>query len=65
MSWQEYVDSSLVGSGNVQEAAIIGFDGIIWATSATLKLNNEDCQTIIKAYAVPTSSINLCGEKVF
>merc|ERR1711879_623596 len=34
MSWQTYVDTNLVGTGAVTQAAIIGHDGNTWATSA-------------------------------
>lgn len=34
MSWQAYVDTNLLKTGNVQRAAIFGHDGSCWATSA-------------------------------
>ena len=34
MSWQAYIDQSLLGSKNVVKAAIHGHDGNPWATSA-------------------------------
>lgn len=34
MSWQQYVDSNLVGTGHVSQAAIVGVGGGIWAKSA-------------------------------
>ena len=34
MSWQAYIDSSLLGTKNVVKAAIHGIDGNPWATSA-------------------------------
>ena len=33
MSWQAYVDTNLVGTGKIVNAAIIGHDGNTWATS--------------------------------
>jgi hypothetical protein len=33
MSWQQYVDSNLVGTKKVTKAAIHGLDGSVWATS--------------------------------
>lgn len=33
MSWQGYVDTNLVGTGKVSNAAIIGLKGGVWATS--------------------------------
>lgn len=34
MSWQTYVDSNLVGTGKLNQAAIHGHNGGLWATSA-------------------------------
>jgi hypothetical protein len=34
MSWQDYVDKSLLGTGLVSKAAIHGHNGGAWATSA-------------------------------
>lgn len=34
MSWQSYVDTNLVGTGNVTSAAIVGLKGGVWAASA-------------------------------
>lgn len=50
MSWQEYVDTSLIGSTNFVEAAIIGMDGGIWASSPGLALSNEDATGILAAF---------------
>lgn len=36
MSWQAYVDTSLVGTGKVQSAAIYGHDGTLWASTPNL-----------------------------
>jgi profilin len=33
MSWQAYVDSNLVGTGSVSQAAIYGVEGGVWASS--------------------------------
>ena len=33
MSWQAYVDNNLVGTGNVKQAALLGHDGTVWASS--------------------------------
>lgn len=36
MSWQAYVDSSLLGTGKVQSAAIYGHDNTPWASTPNL-----------------------------
>ncbi len=40
--WQEYVDNTLVKTGNVSKAAIIGRDGKVWGISEGLKLTTEE-----------------------
>ncbi|XP_072033643.1 profilin-2-like [Amphiura filiformis] len=42
MSWQQYIDGNLVGTGQVQHAAIIGLDGNIWATSAGFTIDQPE-----------------------
>ena len=34
MSWQSYVDTNLVGTGTVSQAAIVGLKGGVWASSS-------------------------------
>jgi profilin len=67
MSWQEYVDSSLVGSGLIAQAAIVGHDGTLWATSSNLSLGTEEIAGVIKALQDIKAAYNglmLAGEKV-
>ncbi|KAF9364220.1 profilin, required for normal timing of actin polymerization in response to thermal stress [Mortierella sp. NVP85] len=53
MSWQEYVDSNLVGTGKVSKAAIFGLDGSCWAISKDLSIVQADIQTLIAAFDNP------------
>jgi hypothetical protein len=39
MSWQDYVDKQLLGSGCIREAAICGLDGNVWARSGTFSVS--------------------------
>lgn len=39
MSWQGYVDTNLVGTGKISQAAIIGLKGGVWATSADFNVS--------------------------
>lgn len=39
MSWQAYVDTNLLGTGKISEAALIGHDGNVWAKSAGIDVN--------------------------
>ncbi|KAI0396276.1 Profilin/allergen [Xylariaceae sp. FL0594] len=42
MSWQQYIDSSLVGSGHIDKAAIISAAGdSVWAASSDLQKEME------------------------
>jgi len=38
MSWQAYVDSNLVGTKKIAQAALVGHNGATWATSAGFKV---------------------------
>ncbi|KAF3055884.1 Profilin [Daldinia childiae] len=47
MSWQAYVDSSLVGSGHIDKAAIISVAGdSVWATSSGFTIKPEEMKNI-------------------
>ncbi|KAF3480916.1 profilin-A [Arthroderma uncinatum] len=51
MSWQAYVDSSLVGSGNIDKAAIFDDQGTSpWATSAGFQVNPEEMKFIVASF---------------
>ncbi|KAK3943822.1 putative profilin [Diplogelasinospora grovesii] len=49
MSWQAYVDSSLVGSGHIQKAAIVSAAGdSTWAATPGFTFNPEELKTIVE-----------------
>lgn len=50
MSWDAYVSDHLVGSGKLTEAAIIGLEGGVWATSPSLSIRPDEEAALIKAY---------------
>ena len=50
MSWQEYVDNQLVGTGLVESAAIVGLDGSIWAKTANFDLQAAEAKTFATNY---------------
>lgn len=68
MSWQEYIDTSLLGSGHIAQAAIIGHDGTLWAHSPAYALTAEDAAAVVRAYEQPNSlfqaGLTLRGTKV-
>ncbi|KAI0103142.1 Profilin/allergen [Nemania sp. FL0031] len=47
MSWQQYIDSSLVGSGHIDKAAIVSAAGdSVWATSAGFNAASDELKNI-------------------
>jgi profilin len=55
MSWQAYIDTSLVGTGNVDSAAIFSADGKDnWARSADFKVTPDEMKVIVNGLADPT-----------
>eukprot|EP00038_Savillea_parva_P005895 m.160554 g.160554 ORF g.160554 m.160554 type:complete len:129 (-) comp11959_c0_seq1:126-512(-) len=60
MSWQDYVDTSLIGTGTVTRAAIHGLDGNPWATSKGFSVTPAEAKTIIAgmAEAAPSQQVN-------
>ncbi|KAG2222118.1 hypothetical protein INT45_007554 [Circinella minor] len=63
MSWQPYVDS-LVGSGNVAQAAIFGLDGTELATSPSFKVSATEAKEIIASFRDEGSTLYILGVDV-
>mmetsp|Transcript_21913 Transcript_21913/g.61599 ORF Transcript_21913/g.61599 Transcript_21913/m.61599 type:complete len:127 (-) Transcript_21913:82-462(-) len=63
MSWQSYVDSSLVGTGCVTKGALFGHDGNVWATSAGFSVSKDEASKIVAAFSNP-STIQINGFQV-
>ncbi|MCB9430965.1 MAG: profilin [Ardenticatenaceae bacterium] len=67
MSWQAYIDSSLVGTGHIKRALICSHDGTPWAYSAGFNPSNAELKALIKGFAdnagIQGSGINLQGTK--
>eukprot|EP00999_Lentomonas_sp_LEN2_P001617 NODE_2685_length_520_cov_144.893130_g2635_i0.p1 GENE.NODE_2685_length_520_cov_144.893130_g2635_i0~~NODE_2685_length_520_cov_144.893130_g2635_i0.p1 ORF type:complete len:129 (+),score=28.17 NODE_2685_length_520_cov_144.893130_g2635_i0:78-464(+) len=55
MSWQEYIDNNLVGTGYMRDAAIIGADGSVWAQSG-FELTAEEAAAIPALIDDPTKA---------
>lgn len=53
MSWQAYIDTSLVGSGSITSAAIYGLDGTLWASTPDLASANNFAQELITGFSDP------------
>eukprot|EP00917_Polyrhabdina_sp_WS-2016_P014426 GHVP01031539.1.p1 GENE.GHVP01031539.1~~GHVP01031539.1.p1 ORF type:complete len:127 (+),score=25.35 GHVP01031539.1:32-412(+) len=69
MSWQEYVDDSMVGSGSLLFGIISGHEGDIWASSEDFKPTKDELINIFNAFEdscrIQTQGIFLQGSKYF
>jgi profilin len=68
--WQGYIDGSLIGSGNMHSAAIVGkADGSYWAYGGSYVPQPDEVQHILAAIASPdvarASGIKIAGQKYF
>ncbi|KAI8361124.1 profilin [Mortierella sp. GBAus27b] len=67
MTWQEYVDSNLVGTGKVSKAAILGHDGSCWAASGDFAIAPAEFQSLFAAFTNPSEiqekGIYIAGKK--
>ena len=54
MSWQQYVDSNLVGTGKVTKGAIHGHNGALWATSKGFNVGTQEINDLFQAYTDPS-----------
>ncbi|TID25410.1 Profilin (actin-binding protein) [Venturia nashicola] len=54
MSWQAYIDSSLIGTGTVDNAAIFSVNGKDnWARSEDFKISPEEMKVLLDGFADP------------
>jgi len=59
MSWQAYVDSSLVGSGHIDKGAIISAAGdSVWSTSAGFTVKLEEMKNIVAILAGTSDAVD-------
>ncbi|KAF2487611.1 profilin [Neohortaea acidophila] len=74
MSWQAYIDTSLVGTGNLDRAAIFNSEGnSVWATSPAFTVTPGEMQAVVAAYKdkgdaqgvkqVQSSGLHIAGER--
>ncbi|EHK97432.1 Profilin (actin-binding protein) [Glarea lozoyensis ATCC 20868] len=68
MSWQAYIDSSLVGSGHVDKAAIISAAGdSVWATSADFTISPAEMKEVVAGLTQPdnlyANGLHVAGER--
>ncbi|KAF9479134.1 profilin [Pholiota conissans] len=69
MSWQSYVDTNLVGSGKIHQAAVLGLQGGVWAATPGFTISTEEQNAIIDGFKTPdkiqASGVRLAGQKYF
>ncbi|KAG9549804.1 hypothetical protein KCU61_g8986, partial [Aureobasidium melanogenum] len=71
MSWQAYVDQSLIGTGNIDKAAIFNSEGnSVWATSAGFTVSPQEMAEVVAAFKdtadvkkVQSTGLHVAGEK--
>ena len=68
MSWQDYIDTQLVGK-ELKEAVIAGHDGNVWAKSSNFNVTPGEIQTILSNYtsqeSLASAGFSLGGTKYF
>ena len=68
MSWQDYIDTQLVGK-DLKNAVIAGHDGNVWAKSQDFNVTPNEIQTLLSNYSnqesLASSGISLGGQKYF
>ncbi|KAK5052634.1 hypothetical protein LTR84_002499 [Exophiala bonariae] len=68
MSWQAYVDTSLIGTGDVDQAAIFNSEGTsVWATSTNFNVTPQELKDIVAGFKdaekVQSSGVHVAGVK--
>jgi len=51
MSWQAYVDTNLLGTKKVNQGAILGLDGNVWAKSSGLNITPAEGKLIVSGFS--------------
>jgi len=69
MSWQAYVDSSLVGSGHIDKGAIYSIKGdSVWATSPGFTISAAEMQEVVAGLSgkpdnLYSNGLHVAGQK--
>ncbi|KAL8724078.1 MAG: hypothetical protein Q9181_006995 [Wetmoreana brouardii] len=71
MSWQAYVDTSLVATGNLDKAAIFNSEGTsVWASSSGFTVAPAEIKAVVSSFAdtsavkkVQSEGFHIAGEK--
>jgi len=69
MSWQAYVDTNLLGTKMVKQAAIFGLDGAKWAGSGQFAVTPVEAKALVAGFkdanALRAGGLHLAGHKYF
>jgi len=69
MSWQNYVDQQLMGSGLVSKAVIAGHDGTLWAKSNNIEPTRDELLKVATSFPdhpnLAMNGVFMGGEKYF
>ncbi|XP_045621885.1 profilin [Procambarus clarkii] len=69
MSWQNYVDQQLMGSGLVAKAIIAGHDGTLWAKSNNIEPTRDELLRLSTSFSdqsnLAMTGVVIGGEKFF
>ena len=68
MSWQDYIDTQLVGK-DLKNALIAGHDGNVWAKSQDFNVTPNEIQALLSNYSnqesLASGGFSLGGQKYF
>jgi len=64
MSWQNYVDQQLIGSGCVSKAIIAGHDGTLWAKSENIEYSKDEMVKLVTSFP-PEEQLKLAMTGVY
>ncbi|KAN0042659.1 hypothetical protein ACTA71_011469 [Dictyostelium dimigraforme] len=53
MSWQQYIDEQLIGSGLCSAAILSNSDGSVWAKSPNMTISKQEADALIALYKNP------------
>ncbi|MFH8574101.1 profilin [Streptomyces sp. NPDC017993] len=69
MSWQAYVDTSLIGTGRITQATILGHDGNAWAQSTGFHITPQEGAALAAGFvdnnAIRANGFYMGGQRYF
>ncbi|OIR57783.1 MAG: profilin [Amphiamblys sp. WSBS2006] len=69
MSWQEYVEETMIGTGTIKSGVIVSHEGDIWACSKDISPTDAELKEIIGAFedssTIRSNGVHISGVKYF